>query len=143
MACHREPEARTPPQRPGLPQPPSHWKQQTFPEHLLYASPLPDPVHAFFSPSNFRIIWWLMFSVSFPEEEIETRTGMGATQKEGWGQDSDPAFLCIPLGGPGLSALDMWCEYVCGHGRTCSRVTNRVCPALRVMPRLESCQWRS
>lgn len=65
-----------------------------------------------FPPSSFRVTWWLVFSLPFPEEEIETRTGMGDTQKEGWGQDSNPVFLRIPLGGPGLSALHMWCECV-------------------------------
>lgn len=48
-----------------------------------------------------------MFSLSFPEEEIETWTRMGDTQREGWGQDSHPAVLCIALGGAGPSALDM------------------------------------
>lgn len=71
---------------------------------------------------------------SFPEEEIETWTRMGDTQREEWGQDSHPAVLCIALGGAGPSALDVCCGCVYGHGRTCPRGTNRLWPTLRVMP---------
>lgn len=75
-----------------------------------------------------------MFSLSFLKEEIETWTRTGDTEKEGWGQDSHLAVLCIALGGPGPSALDMWYGCVYGHGCTCPRGTNRVWSALRVMP---------
>lgn len=65
---------------------------QTFIEHLLYASPLPDPVHTLFFPSSFRVTWWVVFSLPFPEEEIETQTGMGAHK----GRDRARIKPCIP-----------------------------------------------
>lgn len=45
VACLREPEAHTPRWSLGLPLPQPHWKQQTFIKHLLYADPLPGPLH--------------------------------------------------------------------------------------------------